>query len=243
MLAPAGDLEKLKIAILYGASAVFIGGINFSLRSRASNFTLEDIKEGCDFAHKHNARVHATTNIVMHNSDLTGLEDYLVSEGAQPVVPGLLDFLLYCLFNNLEDTKLYGRNRWKYPFIRLAFKFFQRCQLDQINILKKDGRFLPGGAIKTTISYASGYIDLGTKMGEGWLLTTEMLELYHQGIKNIICTQPFGCLPNHICGKGMMKPIKEHNPDINIVAIDYDASSPAVNQQNRIKLMLANAQK
>ena len=171
------------------------------------------------------------------------LEDYLVSEGAQPVVPGLLDFLLYCLFNNLEDTKLYGRNRWKYPFIRLAFKFFQRCQLDQINILKKDGRFLPGGAIKTTISYASGYIDLGTKMGEGWLLTTEMLELYHQGIKNIICTQPFGCLPNHICGKGMMKPIKEHNPDINIVAIDYDASSPAVNQQNRIKLMLANAQK
>ena len=171
------------------------------------------------------------------------LEDYLVSEGAQPVVPGLLDFLLYCLFNNLEDTKLYGRGRWKYPFIRLAFKFFQRCQMDQINVLKKDGRFSPGGAIKTTISYASGYIDLGTKMGEGWLLTTEMLELYHQGIKNIICTQPFGCLPNHICGKGMMKPIKENNPDINIVAIDYDASSPAVNQQNRIKLMLANAQK
>ena len=78
-------------------------------------------------------------------------------------------------------------------------------------------------------------------MGEGWLLTAEMLELADKGIKNIVCTQPFGCLPNHICGKGMMRPIKERNPDINIVAIDYDAGSTAVNQENRIKLMLANS--
>jgi len=78
-------------------------------------------------------------------------------------------------------------------------------------------------------------------MGEGRLLPAEMLELADSGVKNIVCTQPFGCLPNHICGKGMMKPIKDRNPDINIVAIDYDASASQVNQVNRIKLMLANA--
>ena len=80
-------------------------------------------------------------------------------------------------------------------------------------------------------------------MGEGWLLTAEMLELAQSGVKNIVCTQPFGCLPNHICGKGMMKPIKEKNPDINIVAIDYDASASKVNQENRLKLMLFNARR
>ena len=78
-------------------------------------------------------------------------------------------------------------------------------------------------------------------MGEGWLLTAEMLELSEMGVKNVVCTQPFGCLPNHICGKGMMKPIKENNPDMNIVAIDYDAGAAAVNQENRLKLMLAYA--
>ena len=78
-------------------------------------------------------------------------------------------------------------------------------------------------------------------MGEGWLLTAEMLELYESGVRNIVCTQPFGCLPNHICGKGMMRPIKEHCPGANIVAIDYDSGATKVNQENRLKLMLANA--
>ena len=78
-------------------------------------------------------------------------------------------------------------------------------------------------------------------MGEGWLLTAEMLELIEQGIGNIVCTQPFGCLPNHIVGKGMMRVIKERNPQANIVAVDYDPSATRINQENRIKLMLANA--
>ena len=77
-------------------------------------------------------------------------------------------------------------------------------------------------------------------MGEGWLLTAEMLELVESGVQNVICTQPFGCLPNHIVGKGMMRKIKEIYPESNIVAIDYDPSSAKVNQENRIKLMLAN---
>ena len=87
---------------------------------------------------------------------------------------------------------------------------------------------------------SNGIIGMGNKMGEGWLLTCEMIELVRAGYGNIVCAQPFGCLPNHICGKGMMKPIKERYPDMNIVAIDYDPGATPVNQENRIKLMLAN---
>ena len=86
-----------------------------------------------------------------------------------------------------------------------------------------------------------GYLGQGNKMGEGWLLTAEMLELIHSGAGNIVCVQPFGCLPNHIVGKGMMKPIKESIPGANIVAIDYDPGASVGNQENRLKLMLASA--
>ena len=109
-----------------------------------------------------------------------------------------------------------------------------------INVIKKDGRFSAPTPFAHTTSLIKGYIGIGTKMGEGWLLTAEMLELSEQGVNNIVCAQPFGCLPNHICGKGMMRPIKERNPNMNIVAIDYDPGATAVNQENRIKLMLAN---
>lgn len=78
-------------------------------------------------------------------------------------------------------------------------------------------------------------------MGEGWLLTAEMLELIESGVRNVVCAQPFGCLPNHIVGKGMMKVIREHHPGVNLVSIDYDSSASRINQENRLKLMLANA--
>ena len=100
---------------------------------------------------------------------------------------------------------------------------------------------MPPTAFKHIKTLVKGVIGYGSKMGEGWLLTAEMLELAENGYENIICAQPFGCLPNHICGKGMMKPIKELCPDVNIVAIDYDPSATEINQENRIKLMLANA--
>ena len=86
-----------------------------------------------------------------------------------------------------------------------------------------------------------GLIDYGVKMGEGWLLTAEMLDLIHMGYPNIVCTQPFGCLPNHICAKGMIRAVTERESEANIVAIDYDPSATRVNQENRIKLMLAIA--
>ena len=169
------------------------------------------------------------------------LETFLGSEGAEVVVPGLLDFCLYCVYNNIMGRKMYGTDKLKYPAYKFAFNFLSKKQQHMIDIIEEHGMFDPPTPISHTISLADGYINIGTKMGEGWLLTAEMLELSDKGVKNIICTQPFGCLPNHICGKGMMKPIKEKNPDINIVAIDYDAGASQVNQINRIKLMLSNA--
>ncbi len=169
------------------------------------------------------------------------LEQFLVDEGAEVVVPGLLDFMLYCVYNNVINYKVGGTGYITHIFSNIAFKFLCRKKSDMIEIMEKHGVFEPLTHFEETITQPEGYIGIGTKMGEGWLLTAEMLELAHSGVKNIVCTQPFGCLPNHICGKGMMKPIKEHNPDVNIVAIDYDSGATKVNQENRLKLMLANA--
>ncbi len=169
------------------------------------------------------------------------LERFLVSEGAETVVPGLIDFMLYCVFNSIEDYRLYGRNRLSHHIYNIAFRFLCKKKRDMIDIIKSEGSFEAPTPFEDTVKLAEGYISNGAKMGEGWLLTAEMLELAHSGVKNIVCTQPFGCLPNHICGKGMMRPIKERNPDVNIVAIDYDAGATKVNQENRLKLMLANA--
>ncbi len=169
------------------------------------------------------------------------LEQFLVDEGAEVVVPGLLDFMLYCVYNNVVEYNIRGDSFWTSRMSKIAYDFLCKKKNDIIDIMAEHGRFTPFSHFEDTVKMPDGFIGIGTKMGEGWLLTAEMLELGHTGVKNIVCTQPFGCLPNHICGKGMMKPIKEHNPDINIVAIDYDAGATRVNQENRLKLMLANA--
>ena len=193
-------------------------------------------------AEERRIRVGVVGEIFVKYSPLgnNNLEDFLVKEGAEVTVPGLLDFCLYCVYNNLMDTKLLGKNKGQYLIWRIAYRFFLKKQKDLIEIIRQNSEFDPPTPFEHTVSLIKGYIGIGAKMGEGWLLTAEMLELADKGIKNIVCTQPFGCLPNHICGKGMMRPIKERNPDINIVAIDYDAGATAVNQENRIKLMLAN---
>ncbi len=171
------------------------------------------------------------------------LEEFLVSEGAEVTTPGLVDFCLYSIYNSILDYKLYGMNKKTYLAYKAVYRFVLRKQQDIIDIIRAGSDFEPPTPFEHTVSLVKGYIGMGAKMGEGWLLTAEMLELADKGVPNIVCTQPFGCLPNHICGKGMMKPIKEKNPDINIVAIDYDAGATAVNQENRIKLMLANGRK
>ena len=164
-----------------------------------------------------------------------------MDEGAEVVIPGLLDFCLYCVYNNMLDHKLYGMQRGAQFAYRLAYRYLIAKERDMIESIRAHGRFTPPTLFTHTIDLVQGTIGMGVKMGEGWLLTAEMLELADRGVRNIVCTQPFGCLPNHICGKGMMKPIKAKDPHINIVAIDYDAGATRVNQENRLKLMLANA--
>lgn len=169
------------------------------------------------------------------------LESFLISENAEPVMAGLVDFFLYCMYNPIIDAKLYGKGKALVPVYRVLCSFIEKKQDDMIAAVAKNKRFIPPSHFKNTLKVNEGYISNGVKMGEGWLLTAEMLELIHSGVNNIVCTQPFGCLPNHIVGKGMMKPIKEKHEGVNIVAIDYDPGATKINQENRIKLMLANA--
>lgn len=169
------------------------------------------------------------------------LESFLLSEGAEVVVPGLLDFCMYCVYNGLVDQKLYGGSRTKYQISKFAYRYLLKKQKDVIAAIERQGVFQAQTPFDKTVTLSEPYISHGVKMGEGWLLTAEILELIDEGVLNVICTQPFGCLPNHIVAKGMIRSIKEQNPDANLVAVDYDPGASAVNQQNRIKLMLANA--
>ncbi|MDY6141933.1 MAG: 2-hydroxyglutaryl-CoA dehydratase, partial [Bacilli bacterium] len=169
------------------------------------------------------------------------LEDFLVSEGAEIKVPGLLGFVCYCVYNSIIDYKLYGINKKTYLAYKMIYNLILSKEKDMIDIIKEEGTFSPPLPFDTIASLNEGFVGSGAKMGEGWLLTAEMIELIKEDVPNIVCTQPFGCLPNHIVGKGMMNPIKKKYPNVNIVAIDYDSGASKINQENRIKLMLANA--
>ena len=169
--------------------------------------------------------------------------DLLEEEGAEAVVPDLTDFLLYCCYNanfkadNLGDSKKAKRNN------NLHIKFFEWMRKDARDELAKSKHFEPTAYIEDLAKLASPIVSCGNQTGEGWFLTGEMLELIHQGASNIVCAQPFACLPNHIVGKGVIKEIRHQFPSANIVAIDYDPGASEVNQLNRIKLMLSTAQK
>ena len=170
------------------------------------------------------------------------LEEFLLSEGCEPVLPGLMDFCLYCIYNAVIDRNLYGRNPKTATLYKLVYQFVLGKQADIIKLMKKDGHFRPPMPFDEVRQKARDIIGEGVKMGEGWLLPAEMVELIHEGVTNIVCTQPFGCLPNHIAGKGMIRKIREVYPQANIVAVDYDPGASKINQENRIKLMLSSAE-
>jgi len=169
------------------------------------------------------------------------LNEFLISEGAEPVVCGLIDFCMYSIHNGFVTTDLYGGSALSKKISKIAYNYLLKKQHDIIDSIKSHGVFDPPYDFNKTRDVAPKYINTGVKMGEGWLLTAEMGELIDHGVKNIVCAQPFGCLPNHIVGKGMLNTIKRQHPEANIVAIDYDPGASEINQQNRIKLMLANA--
>ena len=170
------------------------------------------------------------------------LEDFLLSEGCEPVLPGLLDFCLYCIYNSIIDHELYGRSAKSAMLMKGVYQFVLGKQRDIIKEIEKQGMFRPPMPFDEVRKLSHKAIGQGVKMGEGWLLPAEMIELISEGVNNIVCTQPFGCLPNHIAGKGMVRKIRELYPNANIVSVDYDPGASKINQENRIKLMLSSAQ-
>ena len=169
------------------------------------------------------------------------LEDFLISEGCEPVVPSLLEFVMYCAVGTFNDAKIYDHITKNSIFNKIGYDLIYAKQKELIEVMKQQGSFEPPHDFEHLRHLADKYINQGVVMGEGWLIPAEMAALAKSGVENIICAQPFGCLPNHIVAKGMSRAIKQDNPNANIVAIDYDPGATRVNQENRIKLMLANA--
>lgn len=170
-----------------------------------------------------------------------GLEDFLFHEGCEVMVPGIVGFMIFKVDNRLEDIELYGGSSAKKQLCTMLKWYFTKFERDLIESVKKFPQFTAPATYSHLKELAGQVIGYGCKMGEGWLLTAEMMELIESGYENVVCTQPFGCLPNHIVGKGMIRKVKKVCPQANIVPIDYDPSATAVNQENRIKLMLAVA--
>lgn len=169
------------------------------------------------------------------------LEKFLLSEDAEPVIPGLMDFCMYVVYNGIVDYKFYGRKALGALNSRIMYEYMLKKQKDIRNVIKENSNFVTPHDFEEGRKMVSKVISLGVKMGEGWLLPAEIIAMVAHGVNNVICTQPFGCLPNHIAGKGMIRKIREIYPKANIVPVDYDPSASRVNQENRIKLMLSDA--
>lgn len=169
--------------------------------------------------------------------------ELLEEEGAEAVMPDLMDFLLYCFYNsNFKAEKLGGKYS-SAQLCNIGISLLEYLRKVARKALIQSKHFTPPAQIHQLATMAQEFVSLGNQTGEGWFLTGEMLELIHSGIKNIVCAQPFGCLPNHIVGKGVIKELRKAHPGSNIIAVDYDPGASEVNQLNRIKLMLSTAQK
>ncbi len=175
------------------------------------------------------------------NNDVVGV---IETEGCEAVVPGLMDFLLYCAFNAEHKWEAYGNSRLTALGGRLALRILETYRAYANRCLAAtDGKFDVWESIDHKAELAAPILNLGNATGEGWFLTAEMVELIQTGAPNIICVQPFACLPNHVVGKGMVKELRRRFPESNIVPIDYDPGASEVNQLNRIKLMVSTALK
>ena len=172
------------------------------------------------------------------------LVELLESEGAEAVVPDLIDFMLYCFYNQLYKADHLGMSKKTARNSKLGIWAIEHIlRSTATKEFRRSKHFTPPTPIQEIAEFAEPIVSIGNQTGEGWFLTGEMVELIHDGVPNIVCTQPFGCLPNHVVGKGVIKALRKAYPASNIVAIDYDPGASEVNQLNRIKLMLSTAQK
>lgn len=170
------------------------------------------------------------------------LEQLLRDEGCEVITPNILDFFQYTFDSSRHDIKKYGGRKIVALIYRFLIRFIEFRRNRVRRLLQKYG-FREFTSFYELRHMGNDILNHGMHVGEGWLLTAEMIELITIGAPNIVCTQPFGCLPNHIAGKGMFKKIKQAYPNSNIVAIDYDTSATEINQMNRIKLMISNARR
>ncbi len=167
--------------------------------------------------------------------------DLLEAEGAEAVCPDMLDFFMYSAYDSVFKADHLGQSGTSKLMGKLAIWFLERYRRVMREALTESKRFEAPASIYDLAEYAGPFVSTGNQTGEGWFLTGEMIELIHSGVSNIVCTQPFGCLPNHVVGKGVIKQLRKAFPGANIVAVDYDPGASEVNQLNRIKLMLATA--
>ena len=179
--------------------------------------------------------------VKFHPTANNNIVDTIESEGAEAVMPDLTDFLLYCAYGSNFKYKYLSGSKKSQLAGNAAIKAIEVYRKAYREAARKSRRFSPPETIRHIGNGASRVVSLGNQTGEGWFLTGEMVELIESGVQNIICMQPFACLPNHVTGKGMMKELKRRFPGTNIVAIDYDPGATEVNQLNRIKLMLSSA--
>ncbi|MDB1923463.1 2-hydroxyacyl-CoA dehydratase [Clostridium tertium] len=236
-----GETDKILDEMIEYLNKNF-SGIKYMNVSKISKIIIKAFDD-IDINKKEKIKVGIVGEIYMKYSRMGNnhLEEFLVKEDAEVVQSGLMDFVNYCILNSIIDYKLYKRGFIKSKFAKVAYKFILRLQRKINSNIEKYSKFESPTDFEEVRKMADGYIGYGVKMGEGWLLVANMIELINIGANNIICAEPFGCLPNHIVGRGAIRKILEKNPNANIVVIDYDPSQSQINQENRIKLMLSNA--
>ncbi len=238
-----GDSKKVLDKLQDRLGNIFRTGSNEYMKTKKLYREILDEFAAIKQSGEKKVRVGIVGEIYVKYSPLANndLENFLISEGCEPVVPSLLEFVMYCAAGTFNDARIYNHVTKESIFNKIGYDLIYSKQKELIKVMKEHGSFEPLHDFEYLRSLADKYINQGVVMGEGWLIPAEMAALAKSGVKNIICTQPFGCLPNHIVAKGMSRAIKNDNPDANIVAIDYDPGATRVNQENRIKLMLANA--
>lgn len=228
-------LEKVKKSIQNGNKKEFKRNIQEIIKD-FDVLPLKDIKK---------PRVGIVGEILVKFLPLANnyLVDLLEAEGAEAVCPDLIDFFMYSLYNANFQADYLGKKKSNAKLNNFLIWYLENYRKVASDALEASERFEPPVHISKLAEYASPIVSCGNQTGEGWFLTGEMCELIHSGVLNIVCAQPFGCLPNHVVGKGVIKELRRQHQDANIVAVDYDPGASEVNQLNRIKLMLSTAAK
>ncbi|MCL2874455.1 MAG: 2-hydroxyacyl-CoA dehydratase [Defluviitaleaceae bacterium] len=228
-------VNKCRAAVQNGKRSEFKRNIH-AIVNDFDNLPLKDIT-------LHKVAVVGEILVKYHPTANNDIVTQLENEGVEVILSDLLDFVLYTAYtNNFKERYLGGSKKAKY-IGNLVVSIIEMYRKHMREALSKSKRFAPPLPIEEMSKLAEPIVSLGNMTGEGWLLTAEMVELINHGVNNIICTQPFACMPNHVTGKGIIKALSNRYPNANIVAVDYDPGASEVNQLNRIKLMLSAAKR